>query len=95
MVIKKIKKIINYIDFHDKKKLKFKTIVFEKDDDSNFHIDFLAAVSNLRARNYKIQEEDRLKIKIIVGKIIPAMATTTAMIVGSVVNEILKLAQVS
>lgn len=70
-------------------------IIFEKDDDSNFHIDFIAAVSNLRARNYKIQEEDRLKIKIIVGKIIPAMATTTAMIVGAVVNEILKLNMVS
>lgn len=72
-----------------------KPIIFEKDDDSNFHIDFIAAVSNLRARNYKIHEEDRLKIKIIVGKIIPAMATTTAMVVGAVVNEILKLNMVS
>ncbi len=68
-----------------------KLIIFEKDDDTNFHIDFIASVSNLRARNYKIQEEERLKIKIIVGKIIPAMATTTAMVVGAVLNEILKL----
>ena len=54
----------------------------------------MAATSNLRARNYKIQEETRLNIKIIVGKIIPAMATTTAMIVGTVGNEIIKLSQV-
>lgn len=29
---------------------------FEKDDDSNFHIDFMHAAANLRARNYKIPE---------------------------------------
>ncbi len=29
---------------------------FEKDDDSNFHMDFITAASNLRARNYKIPE---------------------------------------
>jgi ubiquitin-activating enzyme E1 len=29
---------------------------FEKDDDSNFHIDFIYAAANLRARNYKIHE---------------------------------------
>lgn len=26
---------------------------FEKDDDTNFHIDFITAAGNLRARNYK------------------------------------------
>lgn len=29
---------------------------FEKDDDTNFHIDIINAASNLRARNYKIPE---------------------------------------
>jgi len=29
---------------------------FEKDDDNNYHIDFIHAASNLRARNYKIPE---------------------------------------
>ena len=33
---------------------------FEKDHDDNFHIDFITACSNLRARNYKITEVDRL-----------------------------------
>ena len=34
---------------------------FEKDDDSNFHIDFIHATANLRARNYRITECDQLK----------------------------------
>jgi len=31
---------------------------FEKDDETNYHIDFIHAASNLRARNYKIIECD-------------------------------------
>jgi ubiquitin-activating enzyme E1 len=50
----------------------------------------MGAVSNLRARNYKIDEIDNFKIKIIAGKIIPAIATTTAMVVGAVGLEIIK-----
>jgi len=66
---------------------------FEKDNDENFHIDFINACSNLRARNYKIHECDRNKTKMIAGKIIPAIATTTAMITGVVCNEIFKFSQ--
>jgi len=65
---------------------------FEKDDDSNFHIQFIAAAANLRARNYKIQEVDFLKVKMTAGKIIPAIATTTAMVTGLVSAELLKIA---
>jgi len=34
----------------------FNPVEFEKDDDKNFHIDFIHATANLRARNYTIPE---------------------------------------
>lgn len=70
---------------------KMKPIQFEKDDDTNFHMDLIAGLANMRARNYSIPEVDKLKAKFIAGRIIPAIATSTAMATGLVCLELYKV----
>lgn len=64
---------------------------FEKDDDE--HMRVIAAVSNLRARNYSIPEVDLHKSRGIAGNITPAIATTTALVTGAICVEMYKVLQ--
>ena len=64
--------------------------IFEKDDDTNYHIKWITSASNLRALNYGIIPSDFYTTKGIAGKIIPAIATTTSIVAGLIIIEMLK-----
>ncbi|TKR73072.1 hypothetical protein L596_020427 [Steinernema carpocapsae] len=75
----------------DAQRKQLSPIDFEKDDDSNHHMEFVTAASNLRAENYDIPPADMMKTKQVAGRIIPALATTTATVAGLVCIELYKM----
>ena len=64
---------------------------FEKDNDKNFHIEFIYALANCRASNYKLEPMDWMTVKLKAGRIVPALATTTASIAGLQTIELCKV----
>ena len=90
-----ISEINKYFDSIEKKKYDDLINIegFEKDDDEKGHVEFLYAFSNLRAENYNIEKCEISKVKLIAGKIVPAIASTTAAIVGIVALQLYVLKQ--
>ncbi|KAG8221773.1 hypothetical protein J3R82DRAFT_2087 [Butyriboletus roseoflavus] len=64
-------------------------ISFDKDDDDT--LDFVTAASNLRSAAYYIERKTRWEVKEMAGNIIPAIATTNAIISGLIVLQALHL----
>ena len=67
--------------------------IFDKDNLELYHVDFIYSISNLRARNYSIEERNKEIIRTIAGNIIPALASTTAVIAGFVSLQIYTILQ--
>ncbi|XP_052672822.1 ubiquitin-like modifier-activating enzyme 1 [Crassostrea angulata] len=73
----------------------------ESDVNNTTHLDYVMSVANLRAQMYgfkQVRDPKAIcdmvsKSKLIAGKIIPAIATTTALITGLVAVELIKLVQ--
>jgi len=66
------------------------SLQLNKDDENSFHQQYIATCSNLRARNYRIKE---LSFHEILGKLIPAITTSTGLISGLICLEIYKLSK--
>lgn len=86
-----VEKLANF----DKSKLKLiqsslREQYFEKDDPSLGHVDLVAVAANIRCRVYGIRTIDRMDVQRIAGNIIPALATTTAVVAGLVSLELVK-----
>ncbi|KAK9238003.1 hypothetical protein V1525DRAFT_432170 [Lipomyces kononenkoae] len=65
------------------------TLSFDKDDDET--LDFVVAAANLRSQVFGIERKSKFEIKQMAGNIIPAIATTNAIIAGVCVLQSFKL----
>jgi len=72
------------------KTIKLNNQEFEKDDSTNWHVEWITATSNMRALNYGIPPITKQETKGIAGRIIPAIATTTSVVAGLIVIEMIK-----
>lgn len=66
-------------------------IEFEKDDDSNMQIKMIHSGSKIRAETYGIDPVDFDAVKGIAGKIIPAIVTTTAIVSGFSLSQVVNI----
>ncbi|XP_011402782.1 PREDICTED: SUMO-activating enzyme subunit 2-like [Amphimedon queenslandica] len=71
------------------RQLKEGELIWDKDDHND--LDFVVATANLRCHTFGIQLKSKFDIKSMAGNIIPAIATTNAVIAGLIVMEALKI----
>eukprot|EP00049_Salpingoeca_infusionum_P013170 m.246172 g.246172 ORF g.246172 m.246172 type:complete len:508 (+) comp15374_c1_seq19:896-2419(+) len=64
-------------------------LTWDKDDDDA--MDFLCAAANIRAHVFHIDMQSRFDLKSMAGNIIPAIATTNAVVAGLIVTEAYKI----
>lgn len=62
---------------------------WDKDDEEA--MDFVTAASNVRAHIFGIDMKSRFDVKSMAGNIIPAIATTNAVVAGLIVMEAYKI----
>jgi len=64
-------------------------ITFDKDDEAT--LDFVVGAANMRASSFGIESKTIFEVKEMAGNIIPAIATTNAIVAGLVVLQALKV----
>lgn len=72
----------------EKSDVDFDTIVYDKDD--NILLEMMNLFVNIRANFYNIKQIDSLDTKLLSGRIIPALTTTTTIVSALVIIELMK-----
>ena len=80
----KLKKEAINLNLPDFNNILFKIKEFEKDDNSNGHVKFIYVTYNLRATNFRLENCDIYRVKMVSGNFTPAIASTSVGIVGLV-----------
>lgn len=64
-------------------------LTWDKDDDAS--LDFVTACANVRMKCFNIPMKTQFEVKSMAGNIIPAIATTNAVISGLIVLQAMKI----
>ena len=91
-IIKVKEKIKNYLT-NKYEVINFNPTPYNKDSTNEFQMDFISNCSNLRAKNYNLEQEDKFKINVIAGKMIPGIITSTASIAGLLALQLYVICQ--